>query len=67
MGDDLNIKDIIPEQKFTQPPPRYNQASLIQALEELGIGRPSTYVTIINKIMESNYVDPDKVIFNQQH
>ena len=63
IGDELNIKEIKPEQKFTQPPPRYNQASLIQALEELGIGRPSTYVTIINKIMESNYVDPDKSNF----
>ena len=62
-GDKLNIKDINIEQKFTQPPPRYNQASLIEALEELGIGRPSTYVTIISKIMESNYVDPEKSNF----
>ena len=59
----LNIKSINLEQKFTQPPPRYNQASLIQALEELGIGRPSTYVTIISKILESNYVDPEKSNF----
>ena len=58
-GDKLNIKDINIEQKFTQPPPRYNQASLIEALEELGIGRPSTYVTIISKILDSNYVDPE--------
>ncbi len=62
-GDKLSIKNIKIEQKFTQPPPRYNQASLIQALEELGIGRPSTYVTIISKIMESNYIDPDKSNF----
>jgi len=62
-GDELNIKSINLEQKFTQPPPRYNQASLIQALEELGIGRPSTYVTIISKILESNYVDPEKSNF----
>ncbi len=62
-GDELEIKSINLEQKFTQPPPRYNQASLIQALEELGIGRPSTYVTIISKILESNYVDPDKSNF----
>ena len=62
-GDELKIKSINLEQKFTQPPPRYNQASLIQALEELGIGRPSTYVTIISKILESNYVDPDKSNF----
>ena len=63
MNDELNIDSVNTEQKFTQPPARYNQASLIQALEELGIGRPSTYVTIINKIMESNYVDPDKSNF----
>ena len=62
-NDELKISSVKTEQKFTQPPPRYNQASLIQALEELGIGRPSTYVTIINKIMESNYVDPDKSNF----
>ena len=58
-GDKLNINDVSVDQKFTQPPPRYNQASLIEALEELGIGRPSTYVTIISKILDSNYVDPD--------
>ena len=62
-GDELAIQSINTEQKFTQPPPRYNQASLIQALEELGIGRPSTYVTIISKILESNYVDPEKSNF----
>ena len=61
--DELSIKNIEIEQKFTQPPPRYNQASLIGALEELGIGRPSTYVTIISKIMESNYIDPEKSNF----
>ena len=61
--DKLSIKNIEIEQKFTQPPPRFNQASLIQALEELGIGRPSTYVTIISKIMESNYIDPEKSNF----
>ena len=63
LNDQLSLDKVITEQKFTQPPARYNQASLIQALEELGIGRPSTYVTIINKIMESNYVDPDKSNF----
>ena len=63
INDELNVDSVKTEQKFTQPPARYNQASLIQALEELGIGRPSTYVTIINKIMESNYVDPDKSNF----
>ena len=63
INDELNLDSVNAEQKFTQPPARYNQASLIQALEELGIGRPSTYVTIINKIMESNYVDPEKSNF----
>ncbi len=63
VDDELMLSTIDIEQKFTQPPARYNQASLIQALEELGIGRPSTYVTIINKIMESNYVDPEKSNF----
>ena len=63
VNDNLAIKSVNTEQKFTQPPPRYNQASLIQALEELGIGRPSTYVTIISKILESNYVDPEKSNF----
>ena len=62
-NDVLDIKEVKTEQKFTQPPPRYNQASLIQALEELGIGRPSTYVTIISKILDSNYVDPEKSNF----
>ena len=62
-GENLSLKNVNIEQKFTQPPPRYNQASLIAALEELGIGRPSTYVTIISKIMESNYIDPDKSNF----
>jgi len=62
-GDELMLSNVDIEQKFTQPPARYNQDSLIQALEELGIGRPSTYVTIINKIMESNYVDPEKSNF----
>jgi DNA topoisomerase-1 len=64
INDELNLDSVDAEQKFTQPPARYNQASLIQALEELGIGRPSTYVTIINKIMESNYVDPEKSNFS---
>jgi DNA topoisomerase-1 len=63
INDELSLDKVDAEQKFTQPPARYNQASLIQALEELGIGRPSTYVTIINKIMESNYVDPEKSNF----
>jgi DNA topoisomerase-1 len=47
---------IDPEQKFTQPPPRYNEASLVKVLEERGIGRPSTYASIINTIQDRDYV-----------
>jgi DNA topoisomerase-1 len=45
-----------PEQKFTQPPPRFNEASLVKVLEERGIGRPSTYASIINTIQDRDYV-----------
>lgn len=55
-GEVLKIKDILPEQHFTQPPARYNEASLIKLLEELGIGRPSTYAPIINTLLSRYYV-----------
>ena len=48
------------EQKFTEPPPRYSEAALIKKLEECGIGRPSTYATILRTIQTRNYVDKDK-------
>lgn len=51
-----NLQKLIPEQHFTQPPPRYTEASLVQALEENGIGRPSTYAPILSTIVERNYV-----------
>ena len=51
-GDQLTLKELKPEQHFTEPPPRYNEASLVKELEERGIGRPSTYATIINTIQE---------------
>ncbi len=57
VGDELRLLEIKPEQKFTQPPPRFNEASLIRTLEELGIGRPSTYAPIISTIQERNYVE----------
>ncbi len=55
-GEPLDLLRLLPEQHFTQPPPRYTEASLIKALEEHGIGRPSTYATIISTILERNYV-----------
>lgn len=56
-GDKVNCKKINPKQHFTQPPPRYNEASLVKALEEHGIGRPSTYATIITVIQTRKYVE----------
>lgn len=55
-GDALALQELKPEQKFTQPPPRYNEASLVRELEEQGIGRPSTYASIINTIQDREYV-----------
>ena len=55
-GQKLTLKCLKPEQHFTEPPPRYNQASLVKELEERGIGRPSTYATIISTIQERQYV-----------
>lgn len=56
-GDKVECKKITPKQHFTQPPPRYNEASLVKALEEHGIGRPSTYATIITVIQTRKYVE----------
>jgi len=55
-GQALTVDGIDPEQKFTEPPPRYNEASLVKVLEEQGIGRPSTYASIINTIQDRDYV-----------
>jgi DNA topoisomerase-1 len=55
----LNLVRLIPEQHFTQPPPRYTEASLVRALEEYGIGRPSTYAPIISTIQQRGYVQRD--------
>jgi DNA topoisomerase-1 len=59
-GDRPALKDVLPEQHFTQPPPRYTEASLVKALEERGIGRPSTYASIIETLRYRKYVDADK-------
>ena len=56
-GESLNLKDLISAQHYTQPPPRYTEASLIKALEESGVGRPSTYATIISTILHRGYVN----------
>ena len=55
-GDRLSANSIDPEQRFTEPPPRFNEASLVKTLEEKGIGRPSTYASIINTIQDRDYV-----------
>jgi len=63
VGDELKMLEIKPEQKFTQPLPRFNEASLIKTLEELGIGRPSTYAPTISTIQERNYVEKQERVF----
>jgi len=55
-GQKLTLKELKPEQHFTEPPPRYNEASLVKELEERGIGRPSTYAAILTTIQERQYV-----------
>ncbi|HHW93237.1 MAG TPA: type I DNA topoisomerase [Clostridiaceae bacterium] len=56
-GECLLVDKLVPEQKFTQPPPRYTEASLISAMEELGIGRPSTYAPTISTLFDRLYVE----------
>ncbi len=56
-GQVLNLKELKPEQHFTQPPPRYTEASLVKLLEEKNIGRPSTYAPIIETILKRHYVE----------
>ena len=56
-GDKVNIKELTDEQHFTDPPPRYSEASLVKKMEELGIGRPSTYASIISVLSTRNYVE----------
>ena len=58
-GEVLKLKDLAGNQHFTQPPPRYTEASLVKAFEETGIGRPSTYVSTITTIISRSYVERD--------
>ena len=62
-GETVTKGEIIPEQHFTTPPPRFTEASLVKKLEELGIGRPSTYATIIAVLQERKYVRVEKLRF----
>ncbi len=62
-GDDLSLIEVKPSQHFTKPPPRYSDASLVKALEEDGIGRPSTYASIILTLVYRNYVLREKGYF----
>ena len=55
-GEGTSLKDVVPDQHFTTPPPRYSEASLVKRLEELGIGRPSTYASIISVLQDRGYV-----------
>jgi DNA topoisomerase-1 len=56
-GESVTLNDIAAEQHFTEPPPRYSEASLVKALEEYGIGRPSTYASIISTLLAREYVE----------
>ena len=59
-GDGLSLDDVTPHQHFTQPPPRYSEASLVKKMEELGIGRPSTYASILQVLQDRDYVKLDQ-------
>lgn len=62
-GDVIKVREIIGNQHFTEPPPRYSEATLVKALEEYGIGRPSTYASIISTLLNRDYVELDKKRF----
>ncbi|MFO7804298.1 MAG: type I DNA topoisomerase [Paracoccaceae bacterium] len=59
-GDKTAKESVTPDQHFTQPPPRYTEATLVKRMEELGIGRPSTYASIVTTIQDRGYVEKDK-------
>jgi DNA topoisomerase I len=56
-GEPINLIQLLPEQHFTQPPPRFTEATLVKALEEAGIGRPSTYAPIISTVQDRGYIE----------
>jgi DNA topoisomerase-1 len=66
-GMDLRLVKLLPEQHFTQPPPRYNESSLVKEMEQRGIGRPSTYAAILETIQEKTYVEKVERNFKPTH
>ena len=64
VGDVVDLKAVRPEQHFTEPPPRYSEASLVRSLEEHDIGRPSTYANIISTLLQREYVELEKKRFH---
>jgi DNA topoisomerase-1 len=66
-GENLTFKKVIDKQHFTEPPPRYTEASLVKKMEELGIGRPSTYASIISVLQERGYVKLEKKRFSAEN
>jgi DNA topoisomerase I len=62
-GQKVSLRKLLPEQHFTQPPPRYSEATLVKTLEEYGIGRPSTYASTLNTLVERKYARQDKKRF----
>jgi DNA topoisomerase-1 len=66
-GEELRLVKLHPEQHFTQPPPRYNESSLVKEMEQRGIGRPSTYAAILETIQEKAYVEKVEKSFKPTH
>jgi len=66
-GQELRLVRLLTEQHFTQPPPRFNESSLIKELEEKGIGRPSTYASILSTIQDKGYVEKFERVFKPSH
>ena len=63
-GEELEAKDLVGEQKFTEPPSRFTEASLVKYLEEKNIGRPSTYAPIIGTLLDRKYVTRQKKVLS---